>query len=319
VQYQPPAGFPVGAANLILGKRRKKVDTTATLIDLAARGHLRIEEVEGGKSHKATDYNLVATPEKATVGDTASLLAHETLLLRRLFGTRTTVSLSELNGTFSSDLQAVNAALDGWVEHGGFFVDKLSSTVRGIGWVILGSIALFIVLLFFPKSWLLIPIGAIIGCVVAASQARRAHSRSAKGHAAYLKIEGFRLYISKAEAGQVRFEEGIDVFSRYLPWAIVFGEAHRWTSVFAKLAEEGKFTTTPDWYVGNLHSVTGTSLTGSLAAISSIGAAVNGFTNAAGSSLSAAPPSTGSSGGSGFSGGGFSSGGGGGGGGGGSW
>jgi uncharacterized membrane protein YgcG len=322
VQYQPPAGFPVGAANLILGKRRKKIDTTATLIDLAARGHLRIEEVEGGKSHRATDYKLVATPEKATVGDTASLLAHETLLLRRLFGTRTTVSLSELNGTFSSDLQAVNAAIDGWVEHGGFFVDKLSSTVRGIGWVILAAVAVFIALLFIPKSWLLIPIGAVIGCLIAASQARRAHRRSAKGHAAFLKLEGFRLYISTAEANQVRFEEGIDVFSRYLPWAIVFGEAQRWTRVFSQLAEEGKFQSTPDWYVGNLHSVTGSSLPGSLAAISSIGTAVNGFANAAGSSLSAAPPSTGSSGGSGFGGGfsgGFSSGGGGGGGGGGSW
>jgi uncharacterized membrane protein YgcG len=321
-QYQPPAGFPVGAANLILGKRRKRIDTTATLIDLAARGHLRIEEVEGGASHKATDYNLVATPEKATVGDTASLLAHETLLLRRLFGARTTVSLSELSGTFSSDLQAVNAALDGWVEHGGFFVGKLSSAIRGFGWIMVAAIAVFIAMLFFPKAWLLIPVGAFAGCVIAARQSRRAHRRSAKGHAAFVKLEGFRLYISTAEADQVRFEEGIDVFSRYLPWAIVFGEAHRWTSVFSKLAEEGKFTSTPDWYVGNLHAVTGTSLTGSLVAISSIGAAVNSFANAADTSFSAAPPSSGSSGGSGFSGGGFSggfSGGGGGGGGGGSW
>jgi uncharacterized membrane protein YgcG len=324
VQYEPPKGFPVGAVSLLLDKQQSKLDVTVTLLDLAARGHLRIEEVAGGSRGKASDYNLVATPEKATVGDTAAMLAHETLLLHELFaGDTKTVSLSSLKYTFFSEYTAVEVAIKAWVQGGNFFLDKLTRTHPVLRWIFVLSIVVFgVMLFFFEKAWTLWPIGAFAGSILSLRLSRRAIRRSALGHAVAVQLQGFKLYIATAEANQVHFEEGIDVFSRYLPWATAFGEADHWTGVFAELAKEGKYDGSPDWYVGNQHLLTTAALTGSLAAVSSLGAAVSSFSSFASESMSASPHTSGSSGGSGFGGdfgGGGSSGGGGGGGGGGSW
>lgn len=325
--YDPPPGFPVGAVSLLMNKQQGKTDVTVTLLDLAARGHLRIEEVAGGSRGKASDYNLVATPDKATVGDTASLLPHEQLLLGDLFsGSTKTVTLSSLKYTFFSEYTAVEVAIKAWVQARKFFLDKLNRSHPLLGWIVAGSVVTLFVMFFIDKSWAFWPIGAFIGAILSLRNGRRAIRRSALGHATLIQLQGFKLYIATAEADQIHFEEGIDVFSRFLPWATAFGEADHWTGVFAQLAKEGKFTTTPDWYVGDLHAATAAGLGGSLAAISSLGAAVSSFSSFAQESMTASPPSTGSSGGSGFSGGdfggGFSGGdvgGGGGGGGGGSW
>jgi len=325
VQYQPPRGFPVGAVSLLLDKQQSKLDVTVTLLDLAARGHLRIEEVAGGSRGKASDYNLVATPEKATVGDTAALLPHETLLLHDLFaGDTKTISLSKLKYTFFSEYTAVEVAIKAWVQGGKYFIDKLNRRHPVLSWIIVASIALFIAMMFFEKSWSLWPIGAFVGAVLSLRAGRRAIRRSALGHAVQVQLRGFKLYIATAEADQIHFEEGIDVFSRYLPWATAFGEADHWTGVFADLAKQGRYNASLDWYVGDQHLLTTAALAGSLAAVSSLGTAVSSFSHFASESMSASPQTSGSSGGSGFGGGDFGGGGGdvgggGGGGGGGSW
>ncbi|HEX4443467.1 MAG TPA: DUF2207 domain-containing protein [Galbitalea sp.] len=323
--YDPPAGFPVGAVSLIMDKQQSKTDVTVTLLDLAARGHLRIEEVAGGDRGKASDYNLIATPEKATVGDTAALLPHEQLLLHDLFaGSNTQVTLSNLKYSFYSEYTAVEVAISAWVQGKTFFLDKLTRSHPVLRWIVVASILVGGAMLFFDKAWIFWPLGAFIGAVLSLRQGRRAIRRSALGHATLIQLEGFKLYIATAEANQIHFEEGIDVFSRYLPWATAFGEADHWTGVFSQLAKEGKYTTTPDWYVGDMHAATAAGLAGSLVAISSLGTAVSNFSSFASESMSASPATTGSSGGSGFGGGDFGGGGGdvgggGGGGGGGSW
>ena len=64
---------------------------------------------------------------------------------------------------------------------------------------------------------------------------------------------GFKQYLATAEASQIRFEEAQDIFSRYLPYAIVFGVADRWARVFdevaAAAAAAGHSLDVPTWYV----------------------------------------------------------------------
>ena len=64
------------------------------------------------------------------------------------------------------------------------------------------------------------------------------------------QAKGFELYLTTAEAEQIKFEEGIDVFSRYLPYAIVFGVAERWAKIFQQLAAQGRYVSDASWYVG---------------------------------------------------------------------
>ncbi|HEX4057874.1 MAG TPA: DUF2207 domain-containing protein, partial [Galbitalea sp.] len=248
--YDPPAGFPVGAVSLIMTKQQSKKDVTVTLLDLAARGHLRIEEVAGGSRGKASDYTLVATPEKAAVGDTAALLPHELLLLHELFsGNTKTVTLSSLKYTFFSAYTAVEVGIKAWVQGKAYFLDKLTRSHPVLGWILALSVFALIGMFLIEKSWAFWPIGAFIGAFLSLRNGRRAIRRSALGHAVLIQLEGLKLYIATAEADQIHFEEGVDVFSKFLPWATAFGEADHWTGVFAQLAKEGKFTTTPDWYV----------------------------------------------------------------------
>jgi len=122
------------------------------------------------------------------------------------------------------------------------------------------------------------------------------------------KVEGFKTYLATAEADQIRFEEGEDIFSKYLPWAIAFDLADRWAKICGDLVAMGRLpNATPYWYVGsyNMAAFNTGFLTSSLA-------------TAAAPAPSSGASGTGFGGGSSFGGGGFS-GGGGGGGGGGSW
>ena len=134
----------------------------------------------------------------------------------------------------------------------------------------------------------------------------RRGQRTADGRAVCDQVEGFRTYLATAEADQIRFEEGEDIFSKYLPWAIVFELADRWAKICGDLVAMGRLPNeTPYWYVGNYNMAAFNTafLTSSLAI-------------AAAPAPSAGSSGTGFGGGSSFGGGGFSGGGGGGGGGG---
>lgn len=59
--------------------------------------------------------------------------------------------------------------------------------------------------------------------------------RTARGSAVRIQTLGFRRYLETAEASQIRFEEAADQFSRYLPYAMVFGIADRWAGVIGEV------------------------------------------------------------------------------------
>lgn len=108
----------------------------------------------------------------------------------------------------------------------------------------------------------------------------------------------------RRDAHQLRWEEGQDIFSRYLPWAMVFGVADRWSRIFEQLAAEGRYTYAPTWYVGSTHG---------FGNFSEIGSSMDRLTSSGMGDLTYTPGSSGGSGSFG-GGGGFSGGGGGGGG-----
>jgi uncharacterized membrane protein YgcG len=127
------------------------------------------------------------------------------------------------------------------------------------------------------------------------------------------EIEGFRLYLSVAEAAWMNLprapEMSPELFEAYLPFAVALGVEKPWSEAFeehmARImpGRDRGSSYRPDWYSGDWSS-------------GSLGRATSGMVSSLSSSMSAAMPSSSSSSGSG---GGGSSGGGGGGGGGGGW
>ena len=144
-------------------------------------------------------------------------------------------------------------------------------------------------------------IPVLLAGIVLIGAAGRMPRRTARGTGMVRRVAGFRRYIETAEVPEARFDEQVNLFTRYLPYAIVFGTVEKWARAFRGLGDQ---EIQPSWYVGP-HPFT------TAAFVSSI----DHFSTSTVGTIASTP---GGSGASGFGGGGFA-GGGGGGGGGGSW
>jgi uncharacterized membrane protein YgcG len=303
VQFQPPEGLRPGQIGTLLDEEANVLDVTATIVDLAVRGFLRIEELPRRGWFSSRDWRLVRLD-----GGTGDLLAYESLLYDGLFESGPEVKLSSLKQKFAARLKKVQTALYEDVTRAGWFSGR-PDRVRG-RWQV-GGVALAVAggwltwLLAQRLHWAPVGIALTLVGLALLVMAKRMPARTARGSAVLAQARGFREYVRTAEAHQLRYEETQDVFSRYLPYAVVFGETEHWVKVFGPLATTtGAAAAGPAWYSGPDGWDSG-----------SFGDSLDGFTSATSGTIAAATPS--SSGGSGFSGG--SSGGGGGGGGGGSW
>lgn len=304
VQFTPPEGERPGEVGTLVDEKADPVDVTATVIDLAVRGWLRIEEVpparEGGK---VEDWTLVRLRH-----DTDGLLPFEALLVGELFQGRDAVRLSELRTTFAASMGTVQDLLYEHVTEAGWFRanPKAVRTAWGVTGALLlvvgviGAVVLMAAGVQTVPGLALVPAAVGLVGVLVLALSGAAPARTADGTAVLAQTLGFRRYLATAEAEQLRFEEGEDLFSRYLPYAIVFGLADRWARVFADVAAQGRAVAQPDWYVG-------TWTAGPYGWGAGFAGAMDRFETVATEAISA--PTPGSSGGSGFSGGGYSGGG----------
>lgn len=300
VHFTPPAGFRAGQLGTLLDERADPRDVTATIVDLAVRGYLRIEQVaEANFLGRGADWRLV----KLRAADDV-LVAYERTLFDGIFAGRSAVNLSDLKTTFAATMGKVQGELYDDVTERGWFRGnprkvRTNWYLAGVALTLVG-IGLTVVLAAFTH-WGLVGLAGLVVGVVVLTVARTAPARTADGTAVLAQTLGFRQYLATAEAEQLKFEEGEDLFSRYLPLAIVFGLTERWAAVFARLAAQGRAVAEPTWYYGPGYQ-TGAFWLGT----SSFGHAMESFSAIATQSISA--PTPGSSGSSGFSGG-FSGGG----------
>ena len=316
VQFQPPAGFRAGQLGTLVDEKADPRDVTATIVDLAVRGYLRIEQTQAaGSWGTPADFRMLKLREAD-----ADLLPYEAKLFSDLFAARQEVSLSDLRTTFAASMALVQNELYADVTQRGWFRGN-PKTVRA-GWLgaafalVAAGVLLTVILVNLGLGGAILGIPLIIIGAAVMFMAQYAPARTADGTAVLAQSRGFELYLRTAEANQIKFEEGEDLFSRYLPYAIVFGVAERWAGIFAQLAAQGQRLAEPTWYTGIGY---GYGYGAFWAGAGSFGSSLSEFAHIADAAIAA--PTPGSSGGSGFGGGfgggGFSGGGGGGGGGGG--
>ena len=103
VQFNPPPGVQPGLVGTVIDESADTLDVSASVIDLAVRGFLTIEEVDGGGFTKRTDWRLTRlVPPEGEV-----LRPYESTLLEGLFATANPVLLSDLKNHFSKTLSSV--------------------------------------------------------------------------------------------------------------------------------------------------------------------------------------------------------------------
>ena len=298
VEFVPPYGVLPGQVGTLVDEHANLVDVTATIVDLAVRGWLTIADLDD-------DYELTSTQ----VAGKGTLLPYETALMTALFASGPAVKLSDLKYKFRSELALIqNAMYDDVVTQGWYRVRPDRTRQR---WTLLALGLLVVavgitVLVALGSSFGLVPIGLVVGAITLLAVASHMPSRTGKGSAMFSRVRGFRRLFDEGDQGlREKFAEQHDIFSQYLPYAIVFGCTDKWAHVFAQLDAQQLET---GWYRGNapFNAVL-------------LASSINHFGTMATGTLYASQPS--SSSGSGFGGGfgGGFAGGGGGGGGGGSW
>ncbi len=246
VRYEPPEGLSPAEVGVVLDERVDLVDVSATLLDLAVRGYLRIEEVEGAGFLflRDRDWRLVK------LQGAGELRPHEALLFERLFAAGEQVLVSSLRNRFYTHLPALREAVYQAVSREGRFFPTSPERVRrsyagvGVAGLAGGMLAL----------WANAPPPAAVSIALTGALvllfSRLMPRRTARGRAMYEQILGFREFVSRVDKDRLERMGGRSAqqFERVLPYALVLGAADAWAGAF-----DGLYSEPPRWYVGSGH------------------------------------------------------------------
>lgn len=239
VAFSPPRNVTPGLVGLVIDGVVDPHDLTATLVDLAARGYVTIEVVEGRKK----DWML----RVARRGDPDLLRDYELDFLNGIFAGRNEALMSEVVGTRpdvfrrAAEGLRVEAARQGWYHQ---VPDEPAKSNR---WPIVLGVggALFTLFVSVSVPALAAAAGFVAAGIVGSRVPRGRVPRTAVGTAVRVQSLGFKQYLATAEANQITFEEAADIFSRYLPYAMVFGVATHWAKVFKDVAVQAEAAGVP--------------------------------------------------------------------------
>lgn len=252
VAFAPPKGLRPGLVGTVVDGQVDSHDLTATLVDLAVRGHLRITAVppegEPSAARKHFSRRDVEAPKTDWIlnrGDEHPYDALDPLeegLLRGVFSAGPKVRLSQLD---HAALQAMRETQVGLYREvvGRHWYARHPQQRGGAGCAVIGAGAVLAVLfLLVRQSWagVLAAVLVVAAAVVLTRVLRGRTPRTAEGSAVRVQALGFKKYLATAEADQFRFEEASGIFSRYLPYAMVFGVAQHWARVFGDLARQAQ-------------------------------------------------------------------------------
>jgi uncharacterized membrane protein len=254
VQYEPPDKLTPGECGTLVDNEAAMRDITATLVDLAVKGYLTIEQKEEshllGLTH-SKDYILHM---KKPPGEWAAARSHEQEMLAALFdeGASPVVALSDLQNHFYTCLPAIRDRIFSALMQDGYYLHR-PDTVRqgyfGAGLVI-GGLLVFGGVGYFQNatgiaagSWILAGIASgLVICVFGWFMS----ARTIAGARALEKVLGFEQFLGRVEKDQIeRLEKTPELFEKYLPYAMALKVEKKWVQAFSGIALQP-----PQWYQG---------------------------------------------------------------------
>jgi len=308
-RYEPPKGLTPAEVGTLIDNYPDLRDITATLVDLAVRGFLRIEEKETdtwfGLSSK-TEYTFVLREEESEWGE---LSPHENKLLRSIFsdGTLHKVDLADLENEFYKDLPAIRDRIYEELIKRKFYAARPDKVKQPYVFVAIAIPVIFILLTrFLPVGdWLgQTELGLIVASLLSGLSVAFfgwfMPARTPLGARTLERVLGFEEFIRRVESDRFkRMITGPEQFEKLLPFAMALSVEKKWAEAFKDIYKES-----PDWYSGShpggFH-------------IGSFVSNLSHMSTQTGATMASSPRSSGGSGfgggGGGFSGGGFGGGG----------
>ena len=254
VEWSPPQDLTPAEVGTLINESCDMTDILSTLIDLAARGYLVIEELpaQGGVLGLGAKKDYVFTRTRQDIPLDAPLKPHERTFLQGLFGdlapSGRRVTLSSLENHFYMFLPQIQTSIYSGLTRNRLFASNPETTrndYTGIGAIlaVAGFFALFLVPFLGSISW---GIGLIIAGAIVFASARAMPARTALGSRKLRECLGFQRFVKLAEKDRIEklITDDPTIFGRLLPYAMVLGVGEVWATKFA-----GLMTQAPDWYV----------------------------------------------------------------------
>jgi hypothetical protein len=287
-QYEPPDKLTPGEVGTLVDNSADMRDITASIVELAVRGYLTIEEKQ--KDHMLGllhDKNYIFHLKKPRESWSA-LKPHEQNLMEGLFASGDNVSLSDLENRFYTVLPSIkNSIFDSLVAHGYYArrPDSVRATYIGIGLVVgfllvAGGNLVASNLGMAPLAFIVA--GILSGAIICGfGWFMPAHTE--QGTRALEGALGFEDFLNHVEADRFnRMIKTPEMFEKFLPFAMALGVEKNWSKAF-----QGIYTQPPSWYQGSFGA--------NFYAMSFVND-LNFMSTQAGSMMSSAPRSSGGSG-----------------------
>jgi hypothetical protein len=243
--FAPPSGIRPGQMGTLVDERADLVDIAATMIDLAVRRYLYVQELPTS-GYGLRDWVLHRRNEHGE-----DLRPYEREVLTALFGDRGQVRVSELGDELRSRLPSIQSLMyDDMVAQGWF--GERPDAARGrwstAGWVLVIAGVVVTVVLALVSTFGLVGLAVVLAGAALAAVGQLAPARTSRGGRVLNELRAFRHYLETADVADMPSAQSEELISRLFPYALVFGLGERWANALAALDADP----TPDepifWY-----------------------------------------------------------------------
>lgn len=228
--YEPAAGIRPGLVGTVADERVDPVDVTATLLDLAVRGQLRITEL------KHPERGLIDWRFTRLENPDDELATFERRLLDAVTPEGGSSLASELPASLAPALPAIQDALYDEVVARGWFEsrpDSIRSSWKLKGWIALGaSLVALVLLAAFTRFGLvgLVLVGLAAGLLAIGNQMPR---RTPEGARLLGGLGALSALLTTHPTDQMPKGRELVEISRLLPYTVVLGGRQRWVEAMA--------------------------------------------------------------------------------------
>ena len=245
--YEPPKGLTPAEVGTLIDDSTDPRDITSTIVDLAVRGYIKIEEkVNTFLVFKNKDYVFHLLKPREQWGN--DLTPHERVMLENVFAGRSETQLSSLKNRFYTAIPVIRedimSALKG---KGMYLLDPGSAN----GYSIAAAVAICLLLAavqyldwmnLFNSVPLLIAAG-LISAIIWWLFARQMTAKTILGARTMVAVLGFQEFMNRVDEDRIK-RLPPDTFEKYLAYAMALGVEQHWAQAFAGIVKDP-----PTWYV----------------------------------------------------------------------
>ncbi|MGA2858290.1 MAG: DUF2207 domain-containing protein [Candidatus Sulfotelmatobacter sp.] len=245
--YEPPPGISPAEAGTLLEDTIHPRDITSTMVDMAVRGYIKIEETAEKVvlfTHKDYVFHLLKPREQWG----SDLAPHERVMLENVFAGGDETRLSGLKNRFYTAVPAIRQDIMSELKNKGIYLlDPESAN----GYSIAAAVAILIPFAIFQylgwanffSSVPLLIVSVLVSALIWWLFARVMTAKTVKGARTRIAVLGFQEFMNRVDAERLKVMPPT-TFEKFLPYAMALGVEHHWAQAFAGIIKDP-----PSWYV----------------------------------------------------------------------